>query len=100
MNNEYKLFVKQCIKNRLYLEFSYQDMSNCLIDVTSSDYENFEKGKYKMSKENLIRIARVLCVKRPTSLDIKDYIDTTGLTDEEIIDLSKAISVIEGDDNA
>ena len=100
MNSEYKLFVRQCIKNRKYLEFSYQDMSDCLLNVSPDNYEDFECGNYSMSKENLIRIARVLCVKKPSSIDIKDYIDTSGMSEEETKDLSRALNAIVGDDNA
>lgn len=100
MNNEYVAFIKECIKNRKFLDFSYQDMSNCLINVSAKDYESFEKGQYKMSKENLIRIARVLCVERPNSIDVSQYIDTSDLSEEEIKDLGKVIFSIVGDENA
>ena len=100
MNNDYVAFIKECIKNRKFLEFSYQDMSNCLIKVSAKDYENFEKGQYKMSKENLIRIARVLCVERPNSIDVSHYIDTSDLSEEEVNDLGKVIFSIVGDENA
>lgn len=100
MNKGYELFVNQCIKNRKILEFSYKDMSNCLINVSEQDYANFEKGTYLMSKENMIRIARVLCVEKPLFKDISEYIDVSGLSENEIADLSKVISVLEGDDNA
>lgn len=100
MENEYKLFVCECIKNRKYLEFDYQDMSNCLIDVSVEDYENFEKGKILLSKENMIRIAKVLCIKKPHKLTINDYIDTSSLSEEEIKDIEKVLLAIEGDDNA
>lgn len=100
MNNEYVAFIKECIKNRKFLEFSYQDMSNCLINVSAKDYESFEKGQYKMSKENLIRIARVLYVERPNSIDVSKYIDTSDLSEEEVNDLGKVIFSIVGDENA
>ena len=100
MNNEYVTFIKECIKNRKYLEFSYQDMSNCLIDVSAKDYENFEKGQYKMSKENLIRVARVLCIERPNTIDVSKYIDTNELDEDEVNDLGKVIFSIVGDENA
>lgn len=100
MNNDYKIFVKECIKNRNFLEFTYDDMSRCLINVSAEDYANFEKGQYKMTKENLIRIARVLCIEKPSSKDISNYIDTTGLDEDEIKDLASVISVIVGDENA
>ena len=100
MNNEYKEFLIECIKSRRYLEFSYKDMSNCLINVSVDDYIDFEKGKYLMSKENLKRIMRVLCIKRPQEINIEDYINTDDLNEEEINDLSNVLSVIVGDDNA
>ena len=75
-------------------------MSNCLINVSAKDYESFEKGQYKMSKENLIRVARVLCIERPSTIDVSEYIDTTGLEQEEIDDLAKVIFSIVGDENA
>ena len=93
-------FINLCKKNREILEFSYEDMSDCLINVSPDNYENFECGNYSMSKENLIRIARVLCVKKPSSIDIKDYIDTNGMNEEEIKDLARALNAIVGDDNA
>ena len=92
-------FIKQCIINRKNLEFSYKDMSNCLIDVSEEDYEQFEKGNYIMDKENIKRIMRVLCVKEYNEIDINDYIDTTGLDEEEIKDLSKIVCEIVGDGN-
>jgi len=100
MNNDYKIFIDECIKNRNFLEFSYKDMSNCLINVSCEDYLNFEKCKYKMSKENLIRICRVLCIKKPISFDVSSYIDTSELDEDEIKDLSKIIYEIVGDNNA
>ena len=100
MNNSYALFVRQCIKNRKYLEFSYKDMANCLSKVSENDYENFEKGKYMMSKDNLIKIARVLCVEKPLFKDISEYADISGLSENEIKDLSRMFAMLEGDDNA
>ena len=100
MNKGYEVFVNQCIKNREILEFSYKDMVNCLINITEEDYINFEKGTYLMSKENMIRIARVLCVEKPLFKDISEYIDVSGLSDNEIADLSKVIAALEGDDIA
>lgn len=100
MNNDYKMFVKQCIKNRIYLDFSPKDMENCLIDVSQKQYEDFEKGKYFMSKENIIRLTRVLCIEKPVTQNIDKFIDINGLNDEELTDLSKVLSGIVGDDNA
>ena len=100
MNNDYKIFINECIKNRKFLSFSYKDMSNCLKDVSQQDYANFEKGLYKMSKENLIRIVRVLCIEKPSSIDFEHGLDLNELDDDEIKDLSKVAEAIVGDENA
>jgi hypothetical protein len=100
MKNDYKVFLKECIKNRKFLEFTYQDMSNCLTNVSVDDYANFEKGQFSMSKDNLIRITRVLCIEKPVIKDIEDYIDVDGLTEDEINDLTKVVAAIVGDENA
>ena len=92
-------FINECIKNRKYLGFTYKDMSNCLIDVTEKDYEEFENGNYAMSKENVDRLVRVLCIEKPVTIDPKKYLDTSGLTQEEIEDLSHIVSLIVGEDN-
>lgn len=99
MNEDYKLFLIECIKNRNFLEFTYKDMSNCLINISEDDYASFEKGKYKMSKENLIRIVRVLCIKKPVEKNIDKYINISDLNEDEINDLSNVISSIVGDNN-
>ena len=99
MNEDYKLFLIECIKNRKFLEFTYKDMSNCLIEVSEDDYIKFEKGRYKMSKENLIRIVRVLCINKPSTKNIDKYINISELSKEEISDLSNVISSIVGDVN-
>lgn len=93
-------FRSECKKNREYLGYSFYDVSVSLIDVSEADYENFENGKCMLSKENIERLARVLCVKRPISFDVNDYIDTAGLSKEEIEDLSNIIFELEGDNNA
>ena len=93
-------FIKQCIINRKNLEFSYKDMSNCLINVSEEEYKEFEKGNYKIDKENIIRLMRVLCLEEYKEIDINDYIDTEGLTDEEIKDLSKFVCEIVGEVDA
>ena len=100
MNNEYKSFVNECIKNRTYLQFTYKDMENCLINVSAKEYEDFEKLKYKMTKENLVRIARVLCINKPTIKNISNYIEIEDLSKEELKDITNIISTIVGDDNA
>ena len=100
MNNDYKTFLKECIKNRKFLDFSCKDMANCLTNVSADDYANFEAGEYKMSKDNLIKIARVLCIEKPVVKDISDYIDISELTEEEVNDLTKVVAAIVGDENA
>ena len=93
-------FIKQCIINRNSLEFSCKDMSNCLIDVSEEEYKEFENGNYSMSKENIERIMRVLCLTEYKEIDINDYIDTNELSEEEIKDLSKIVCDIVGDVDA
>lgn len=90
-------FIKQCIINRKNLEFSFKDMSNCLINVSEEEYKEFEKGNYEMSKENLNRLIRVLCLVKPKKIILDDYIDTEGLSDKEKDDLSQIICDIVGD---
>jgi uncharacterized hydantoinase/oxoprolinase family protein len=93
-------FKNECKKNREYLGYSFSDVSVSLIDVSEEEYRDFEDGSLVLSKENLERIARVLCVKKPYDFNIENYIDTTGLDDTEIDDLSNVIYSIVGDDNA
>ena len=100
MNNDYKLFLKECIKNRVYLEFSYKDMSNCLDNVSEEEYEEFEKGKGMLSLDNLRKIAKVLCIEKPIDKDLNKYIDADGLDEEELNDIAKVVNAIVGDDNA
>lgn len=101
MNNNFIYeFKKECKKNREYLGYSFSDVSVALIDVSEEDYANFEDGNNVLSKENLERLARVLCVKKPYDFNVENYIDTTGLTIEEIDDLSSILFEIVGDDNA
>ena len=100
MSEEYKIFVKQCIKNRKFLDYSYKDMAACLIDISESEYASFEQGSYIMDKNNLKRLSRVLCIKKPITINLNDYIDTSELDDDEINDIAKAFSTIVGDENA
>lgn len=93
-----KLFINQCIKNREFMEFTYKDMSNCLKGVSEDDYRAFENGTYNMSKENLDRIVRVLCVTSSEDFDISKYLNTEEYDQDEIEDLSKVIYSIVGDD--
>ena len=94
-----KEFIEECIKNRKYLGFSYKDMANCLVDVSEKNYQDFEDGNYIMSDENMKRLIRVLCVKKPVSVHINEYIDTGDLTKEEVEDLSSVVEFIVGEDN-
>ena len=91
-------FLKQCKKNREILEFTYQDMANCLINMSAKEYSLFETGKTKtISKENLKRLVRVLCIEEMYQFDLNDYIDTSGLTEEEILDLSNIVEQLVGE---
>ncbi len=100
MENLKNEFINQCIKNRKYLGFSCRDMSLCLNGVSEADYIGFEEGKYPMSKENVHRLMKVLCIEKPNNTNYSEYIDTTGLTEEEIEDLSMIVEAIVGDENA
>lgn len=98
-NNFKKEFIKECKNNRIYLGYTFSDISKVLIDVSEDEYMKFEDGKYNMSNENVKRLIRVLCIKKPTDIDINKYIDITGLDDVEIEDLSNILEVIVGEDN-
>ena len=93
-------FKKECKKNREYLGYSFYDVCVALIDVSEKEYENFENGNEMLSKENIERLARVLCVKRPIDWDINNYIDTEGLSKDEIKDLEDILVDLVGDDYA
>ena len=92
-------FIKDCIKNRKYLGFSYEDMANCLIDMNANDYKNFELGKCNISKENVTRIIRILCIERPKLNEINLDLDST-LSNDEKEDLFSIACMLEGDFNA
>ena len=92
-------FLKECQKNREYLEFSAKDMANCLIGVSEEDYLDFESGKKGLSKDNIQRLIRVLCIKSPKQFNLDDYIDTKGMSEEELEDFSMVIKMIVGDEN-
>lgn len=100
MMNNYKKFLINCINNRLTLEYSEREMAGYLDNVSEKDYIDFEAGKYSMSDNNLKKIIRILAVNSIELFDVNDYIDTDGLSEEEIDDLSKVISTIVGDDDA
>ncbi len=91
-------FLNQCKKNREILEFTYQDMANCLVDMSAKEYSLFEMGKIKnISKENLKRIVRVLCIADVNNFNLNDYIDIEYLSEEEILDLGKIVETLVGE---
>lgn len=94
-----KLFINQCIKNREFMEFTYKDMSNCLINVSEKDYEDFELGNYEMSNENLDRLVRVLHISKIKNYDMSDYLNPDEYDEEELRDLSNVILSIVGEEN-
>lgn len=94
------IFLSQCKKNREILNLTYQDIANVLINMSPKEYEQFELGKKKtISKENLKRIYKVLCIEEPSFFNINDYIDTTNLNNDEILDLSFILEKLVGDIN-
>ena len=92
-----KEFIKQCKKNRLALDYTYDDVSDSLIGVSEKEYIEFEEGRGTLSEENLDRLCRILCLKSPKKFNLDDYIDTDGLNEEELDDLKKVVEVIVGD---
>lgn len=92
-------FKNECKKNREYLGYSFYDVCVSLINVSEKEYKDFEETDYMLSKENLERLTRVLCVKKPYDFNVNNYIDTSELNEEEIEDLSNVIYTIVGDDN-
>ena len=90
-------FLRQCIKNREILEYSYKDVSDALENVTEEEYKNFENGKVMISKENLQRLVRLLCLEDFNQFDLEQYIDTSGLSDEEIDDLKEVVEKLVGE---
>ena len=95
-----KEFINECINNRIFLGYTSKDVANSLIEVSEEEYIDFEAGKYIMSSENIKRLMRVLCIEKPNAFDVNQYIDTTGLDEVELDDLSKIVKTIVGDDNA
>lgn len=93
-------FLKVCIKNRLFLKLSVEELASYLSGVSSKEYEAFEEGNYDMSKENIERICRILCVKKPIKFNLEDHIDINSVNDEELEDISKIVEAIVGDENA
>ena len=76
------------------IRYTYKEVDD------EEEYKEFENGNYSMSKENLERIMRVLCLTEYKEIDINDYIDTNELSEEEIKDLSKIVCDIVGDVDA
>ena len=100
MNSKFKKeFIDECVKNREFLGYSYNDVASSLINVSEEEYINFEEGNFSLSSENIKRLMRLLCVKKPSSIDVNKYIDTSGLNEVEIEDLSKMVSIIVGEEN-
>ena len=89
-------FISECIKNRTYLGLSYKDMANCLIDVSESDYKSFENGEYKISKENVARLIRVLCIEKSQDEVMELDLSDGEFSDEEKEDLLKIANELVG----
>ena len=70
------------------------------IKTRNESIKEFEKGKGMLSLENLRKIAKVLCIEKPTDKDLSKYIDINGLDVEELNDIAKVVNAIVGDDNA
>ena len=91
-------FIDECIKNRKYLGFSHLDMANCLINMSENDYKNFELGKYNISKENVSRLIKVLCIEKPIKQEnILEL--SSDLSEEEREDLLNLASELVGEFN-
>ena len=99
MNNVKKEFIKECISNRNYLEFTCKDMANCLVGVSEKEYKEFEAGNYNMSIENARRLVKVLCIKKPMATEIEKYLDFSNseLSKSDIDDIKNiAIEIVGG----
>ena len=90
-------FKSECKKNREYLGYSFSDVSVSLIDVSEEEYRNFEETDYMLSRENLERLTRVLCISKPNVFDVNKYIDTSDLNEEELEDITRVVASIVGD---
>lgn len=97
---EYKQFLLTCINNRKMLEYSEKEMASYLVNVSEEDYIKFEHGKYLMDDNNIKRLVRILAIEKKGLFNLEDYIDTDGLSEEEIDDLSKIICDIVGEVDA
>lgn len=100
MKNDFKNeFINECIKNRNYLGYTCDHVSKCLIGVSEQEYVSFESGNFAMSRENVERLVRLLCIKKPKKFDVNDYIDTSDLNEVELEDLTKIVEYIVGEEN-
>jgi len=93
-------FKNECKKNREYLGYSFCDVSVSLVDVSEKEYQDFEESDYLLSRENMERLTRVLCISKPNVFDISKYMDTSGLTKEEIDDITEVVKTLVGDFDA
>lgn len=93
-------FLKVCINNRIFLNLSVEEMASYLRNVSSKQYEAFEEGDYDMSRENIERICRILCVKKPLNFKLEDHIDIDSVDEDDLEDISKIVEAIVGDENA
>jgi len=101
MNNVKEEFIRECISNRNYLEFTYKDISNCLIGVSEKEYKDFEDGNYNMSIENVKRLLKVLCIEKPVFSDVEKYLDfsNSDLSKSDIEDIKNIAYEIVGGNN-
>ena len=96
---DYKKFLLTCINNRQILDYSEKEMASYLVNVSEEDYINFEKGRFFMDEDNIKRIARVLAIKKIELFNLDNYIETDGLSEEEIEDLSAIVAQIVGEED-
>ena len=90
-------FKSECKKNREYLGYSFYDVSVSLVNVSEEEYKSFEESDYILSRENMERLTRVLCISKPNVFDVNKYIDTSDLSEEEVDDITKVVASIVGD---
>jgi len=83
------------------LEFTYKDISNCLIGVSEKEYKDFEDGNYNMSIENVKRLLKVLCIEKPVFSDVEKYLDfsNSDLSKSDIEDIKNIAYEIVGGNN-
>ena len=88
-------FINECIKNREYLGYSYADMANCLINMSEENYRDFELGKLNISKDNVARLIKVLCIEKPKP-NGSNLVFDVDVSNEEKNDLLDIALMIEG----